>query len=348
MKTSPIVLLIAATILSASSLAAQTPPAPGTNQPPARAPRPADTTPASPDTLPGNALAQHDFFYAGEGDGHHRMYIVRQGKIDWSYEDPDPNAKGEISDATLLSNGDVLFARQYGITEITAAKKVVWNYDAPPKTEIHTGQPIGANYVVFIQNGNPAKLIVINKSSGATEKEFVLPVANTNSTHGQFRHARLTRAGTILVGHMDSHKICEYDVNGKELLSLTVPDLWMAAPLDNGNILLTREKTAVEELNRQGDVVWQFARTNLVGYRLSGMQIAARLANGNTLINNWCTKGTGPAAGTSIQAFEVTSDKKVVWALRSWNDPADLGPSTTIQILDQPSAPENVHFGNFK
>ena len=35
-----------------------------------------------------------------------------------------------------------------------------------------------------------------------------------------------------------------------------------------------------------------------------------------------------------VQAIEVTPEKKVVWALRAWAPPADLGPSTTIQILD--------------
>jgi len=36
----------------------------------------------------------------------------------------------------------------------------------------------------------------------------------------------------------------------------------------------------------------------------------------------------------------VTPDKKVVWALSSWTDP-DLGPSTSIQLLDEPSVVEN-------
>ena len=40
-------------------------------------------------------------------------------------------------------------------------------------------------------------------------------------------------------------------------------------------------------------------------------------------------------------------DKRVVWALRSWTDP-NLGPSTTIQLLDEPSVPEAVHFGSIK
>ena len=42
------------------------------------------------------------------------------------------------------------------------------------------------------------------------------------------------------------------------------------------------------------------------------------------------------AAASSNQAVEVTPDKKVVWALCSWAAPGDLGPATTIQILDRP------------
>jgi len=44
---------------------------------------------------------------------------------------------------------------------------------------------------------------------------------------------------------------------------------------------------------------------------------------------------------------EFTPDKKVVWVLRSWEKP-DLGPSTTIQILDEPEAPEKVSFGEIR
>jgi len=46
--------------------------------------------------------------------------------------------------------------------------------------------------------------------------------------------------------------------------------------------------------------------------------------------------------------LEVTPDKKVVWALRAWGNPVDLGPSTTIQLLDTPSVPEGAHFGDLK
>jgi hypothetical protein len=39
--------------------------------------------------------------------------------------------------------------------------------------------------------------------------------------------------------------------------------------------------------------------------------------------------------------LEVSPDKKLVWALRAWSPPADLGPATSIELLDEPGIPEN-------
>jgi len=41
----------------------------------------------------------------------------------------------------MLSNGNIVFSRQFGASEITRDKKIVWKYDAPPGTEIHTAYP---------------------------------------------------------------------------------------------------------------------------------------------------------------------------------------------------------------
>jgi len=325
-----------------------------TNTVPPAAAKPADDTPQSPGILPGNGLTQHDFFYAGEAKDE-RMFIVRGGKITWSYTHP---GKGEISDATLLSNSNVLFAHQFGVTEINSNKEVVWNYDAPTNCEIHTAQAIGNDHVWFIQNGNPAILAVVNKSTGRIETRFNLPVANTNSVHGQFRHARLTPAGTLLVAHMDSWKVCEYNLQGKELWSLPAPGVWSADPLANGNILLTGNVALknnqgpkyVREVTRKGDTVWEWTTADAPDYKFTALQLAVRLPGGNTIINNWFNQWSSKLnyADLPVQAIEVTPDKKVVWALRSWTEPAALGPATTIQILDDPSVPENVSFGDIK
>lgn len=299
-----------------------------------------NSAPAAPADLPGKGLAQHDFFYAGEGD-QENMYLVRDGKLVWSYE--DTNTLGEISDATRLSNGNILFAHQHGVTEITPDKKVVWNYNPPEHFEVHTAQPIGNDRVLFIQNGNPATLNVVNIRTGETNLSLLLPVKNPAGVHGQFRRARLTPEGTVLVAHLDFGKISEYDTNGRELWSYSIPNPWMAVELTNGNILVTREHNFVREINRNGDTIWEFKPSDLPEIKIASMQTACRLANGNTLINNWRTKGDG----TGVQAFEITPDKKLVWALRSWSDP-DLGPATTIQLLDEPGAPEDESFGPFK
>jgi outer membrane protein assembly factor BamB len=302
--------------------------------PAAAAPSPATDKPQAPALLPGHGLAEHDFFYAGEAKDE-RMFIVKKGQIVWSYTHP---GRGEISDAVLLANGHMLFAHQYAITEVTADKQVVWNYEAPPNTEIHTAQPFGSNSVWFVQNGDPAKFLVVNKTTGKTEREFPLPVRNPKGVHGQFRQARMTEGGTLLVAHMDLGKAVEYALDGKELWSVEVPGIWSIKPLKNGNLLATSNRGFVREIDRQGKTVWEWTRADAPDYQISNLQTAVRLSNGNTLINNWFNQWSSKLdpANPPVQAIEVTPEKKIVWALRSWTPPAELGPSTTIQILDAP------------
>ena len=292
-----------------------------------------ESKPRAPAILPGKGLAQYDFFYAGEAKAE-RMFIVRDGRIAWSYTHP---AEGEISDAILLPNGHVLFAHQHGVTEITADKKVIWNYDAPANTEIHTAQHLDPDRVWFIQNGNPAKCIMVNIVSGVAERQFELPVGNPKGTHGQFRHARLTSAGTLLVAHMDLGKVVEYELTGQSRWSIAAPSAWSAVELANRNILVTGR--SVREVDRQGQTVWEWKPSDTPEYEMRNLQLATRLPSGHTLINGWFNSWSDhlDPANLPVQAIEVTADLKVVWALRSWTEPANLGPSTTIQILDRPA-----------
>jgi len=308
----------------------------------------ADDKPATPAPAAdiGKGLAQHDFLYAGEARDR-RVFIIRNGQVAWSYEEPD--GKGEISDATLLSNGNVLLAHQFAVELISPEKKVLWRYDVPKGSEVHTAMPIGKEHVLYIQNGPEPMLRVVNIVSGEIKKQFPLPVKNVKSTHGQFRHARLTTAGTIMVAHMDLGKVAEYDSTGKELWSIPAPGCWGVTPLANGNILIT-DPHGVHEVNRDHQTVWEVTKTDLKDYKLSNLQLAWRLPSGNTLLNNWVNEFNGKidTAAAPLQALEVTPDKKVVWTLRSWAAPVNLGPATTIQILDQPTSPENVTFGDIK
>ena len=307
---------------------------------------PTSIKPLAPAVLPGIGLAHFDFFYAGEAKKE-LMFMVRDGKIAWSYT--HPVTKGEISDAMILSNNNILFAHQFGITEITPDQKVVWNYDAPEGCEIHTAQAIGKDHVIFFQNGNPAKVIVMNKLTNKIVKELVIPVKNPASIHGQVRHARLTKAGTYLIALMDFGKVVEYDDMGKELMSIEAPGVWSAEELKNGNILITTSKV-IREINRKQETVWEYTLADIPDYSIKSPQMSVRLKNGNTIINNWFNQWNGDGKvdlnNQPVQAIEVTKDKKIVWALRTWSGTENLGPSTIIIPLKEAHVTEKVSFGD--
>jgi hypothetical protein len=298
--------------------------------------------------LPGNGPAQHPFLYAGEWDTRkpleQSIFVVRRGKVTWQYSMPlrtPADRIQEFDDATLLSNGNIIFSRMSGAAEVTPQRQLVWNYDAPEGTEVHSIQAIGKDRVLIMQNGNPAKAMIINTATGKTEKEIPIPTTITG-THGQFRHIRMTRAGTILVPHMSEGKVVEYDMEGKVVWSVAAKSAWQAIRLKSGNTLISGDaERYVREVNAKGETVWELTQADVPNIKLFNTQTAIRLANGNTVISNWCAGNnkTEEWAGT-VQIFEVTRDKKVVWALSSWKDP-DLGPATSIQLLDEPGVAEN-------
>jgi len=300
-----------------------------------------------PAVLPGNGLAQHPFLLTGEWD--HRkelqtIFIVRDGKVAWSYGIPIKDKSGtlqELGDATLLSNGNIVFCRKTGASEVTPDKQIIWNYDAPTGTEIHSVQPLGLDHVLMTIQGNPARVLTINTTSGQTEKEIQIPVLHPDKPHLQFRRVRMTDAGTYLTGQLDANKVVEYDAQGKQIWSVDAFQPWGLVRLKNGNTLIGCSSHGVLEVNPKGETVWQFTQKDCPDIKLFIIQEVSRLANGNTVICNWCANGVKDPKNWpgTVQVLEVTPDKKVVWALSSWTDP-DLGTASSIQLLDEKGIPE--------
>ena len=299
-------------------------------------------------TMPGKGLAQHDFLYAGEAKTRD-VYIVRAGKVDWEFH--DTSVEGEISDAVMASNGNIVIAHQHGVKVIDQSRKTLWAYTAEEKHEIHTAQFIGNDKVIFIQSGLRPRIMVANIKTNTVEREVAIPAGNLANTHGQLRHARLTSTGTYLVAQMDMKRAVEFDSQGKEVWSLPFPGIWSAKRLDNGNTLITG-KTGVFEYNNKAEIVWSLIPEDLAVYKYTSFQIAQRLPNGNTLLNHWVNQWSPTGANIDpatapAQLLEVTPDKKVVWALHQWKEP-NLGPSTTVQILDAMGKTEQVYFGDVR
>jgi hypothetical protein len=302
------------------------------------------TSPYSDSILPGKGLNEHPFLYAGEWDTRNNLQtikVVRGGKVVWRYGFPIRDSNDviqELGDASMLKNGNIVFTGKTFAAIITPEKKIIWRYTAPKGSEIHTAQPIGNDRILIMQNGNPVKpkLMIFNTATNVVEKELEIPTANPDNPHGQFRHIRMTKAGTFLIPNM-SGKVIEYDASGKEIWSVTMPGAWAAVRLKNGNTLISGDgKGFAREVNPQGEIVWEFTQKDVPSIRIFNIQELTRLDNGNTIICNWCAgmKNTDDWRKT-VQVLEVTKDKKLVWALRSWDGDNDLGPASSIHLLDQ-------------
>jgi hypothetical protein len=293
-----------------------------------------------------NGLKNKSFLYVGEWDVRHpdaqKMSVVRNGKIIWQYTislQPSPGVYQEFDDATMLPNGNIVFTQMSGAGIITPEKKIIWKFDCPKGTETHSCQPIGKDSVLLALNGNPAKVMIINTATNQVLKEIVIPTTTT-TTHGQFRHVRFSSDHTIMLGLMKDSVVKEYNLDGKEIWSARAQRPWSVVKLKNGHVLISGDPLGyTREIDLSGKTVWELTQAD-VPFKLYNTQTANRLANGNTIICNWVVseKDTTAWKGT-VQAFEVTPSKKVVWTLSAWDNP-DLGPCSAMQMLDKNGRPD--------
>jgi hypothetical protein len=296
--------------------------------------------------MKNNGLKNKSFIMVGEWDTRHpdsqKMTIVKKGKVVWQNLislRPSPGVIQEYDDVALLQNGNIVYAQMSGAGIITPDKKIIWKFDCPKGTETHSCQPIGKDSVLLVLNGNPAKVLIINTATNQTLREIIIPTISTN-THGQFRHVRWTADKTIMVGLMKEGKVKEFDLYGKELWSVDAQSPWSAMKLKNGDVIISGDAAGyTREVDHSGRIVWELTQAD-VPFKLYNTQTANRLANGNTIICNWVggDKNISDWAN-SVQAFEVTPDKKIVWTLSSWNNP-DLGTCTAIQMLTKKGLPD--------
>lgn len=324
------------------------------------APAPAAPPPALGKANPASVgLDRHDALYCGEWqltNPGETMYLVRGGKVVWSHAIPD---KDELGDCTMTSNGNVVFSRKsFGAQEITpdlqagSGGKIVWEYQEDPGTEVHTAQPVGADKVLVMQNGTPAKLMLIDKrkapSCRSTEAcvEKAWTPESKGGTHGMFRHVRMLANGNLLIPYTGGgqHKVVEYDQQMKPVWEVESKSPWAAVRLKNGNTLISgNQHKYVREVTPDKKVVWELTQADVPEIPFFTIQEAMRLQNGNTIVNNWCGGGLKKEqwAQECVQVFEVTPDKKVVWKVKQWENP-NLGPGSSTHILDEPGVPEKL------
>lgn len=136
----------------------------------------------------------------------------------------------------------------------------------------------------------------------------------------------------------------------------------MVTAVDGGATEAVINEAAVEGRHPQSDAFlneWQLRSMEIIDkyqpdliYFDNGIkspQKAVRLKNGNIIVNDWYSEWSKTPLDTlnaPIQAIEIDKTGKVVWQLCAWKDPS-LGPSTTIQPLEQAVNRDRLYFGHF-
>lgn len=295
------------------------------------------------------SLSRHPFAYVGEYDTRHpdkqTLFIVRDGKVTFEFSLPLHDKWGrivEFDDVSVLENGEIVYAAMSQIGVLGADGKEIWKFVCPEGTESHSCQPLDRDHVYFALNGVPGKIMVWNYREDRPVKEIIVPTEGTK-THGQFRHVRMTREGHFVTGLIHEQVVAEIDMDGRLVRSIPGQKAWHVDKLDNGNYLIGGDNRGyVREFDRNGNLVWEYTRED-APFPLYNLQTATRLSNGNTLITSWVAGRPKEEWPGSVQFFEVTPSKEVVWQVASWDNP-DLGPCTYLDLLDEPRKKRPRHW----
>lgn len=280
-------------------------------------------------------LKRHSFLVCGS-----QTAIIKNGKVIWE-------TKYKSRDGYVLPNGNVLLAVNRSkdhpggaVVEITREGKVTLRYQGT-QSEVNSAQPTPEGGVVLSEAGPKPRLIEIDKNNKIIH-DIPLQCQSKNH-HMETRMVRKQPDGTYLAPHLLDFAVKHYDQDGKVLstISTAMPNdperkihSWpfTAIRLKNGNILCgLTHSNQVAEYDPSGKLVWMLTNKDLP----SNLQIKdacgiQRLANGNTVITSYASRGG------EVKLIEVNPQKEVVWTYHNTR-PHGIHH---FQILDTEGKPE--------
>jgi prepilin-type processing-associated H-X9-DG protein len=237
---------------------------------------------------------------------------------------PDFSVKWEhsakhIHEAHRLPNGNILFA-DGRVIEVTPDKKVVFRYEpSEGKEGSYTCQRLPNGNTLIGENGSGLVKEIAPDGSTALELKIQL---KTNDLHHQMRYVRKLESGNYLVCQSGDHLVREYTSKGEIVWEHAVPNIaFCAERLKNGNTIIS-SISQITEVAADGKTVWEFKNSELpdLGIRaMTGFQI---LSNGNLVIGCYDAYDN---AGKGVGMFEITREKKLVWAYQKRPDRNMMG-----------------------
>ena len=257
---------------------------------PKAAPKPA----AKVDLKPGPA-----FFIAGDNGFSRAALFNREGVLLWQYK------ASNVYDVALLPNGNVLFTQRGGVTEVTPAKKVVFEYKT--RSEVFACQRL-ANGNTMIAECTAARLIEVDPK-GKIVKEIKTQSKNKGHTH--MRCARKTAAGTYIVAHLGEKAVKEYDADGKIIkVFKTLWKVYEAHRRANGNTVASGEKGAME-FDADGKVLWSMTSADFGTVNMKWIAGLSVGDDGRIVLANWLGHHQEYKGDPIVM---LSKDHKVIWS----------------------------------
>lgn len=167
----------------------------------------------------------------------------------------------------------------------------------------------------------------------ATKKEVVRfkvdprnAKGETPGAHGHLRLVHKTAKGTYLVCCAGASCVREYDRAGKLVWEQPVPVMaFDCRRRANGNTLVSHI-TAITEYTPDHKEVWSFKPDALPELKVGVLCGIQELENGNLVVGTWAN---GEPDASKATAFEITREKKLVWA---WYPSNDCNMMTAVRL----------------
>ena len=226
---------------------------------------------------------------------------------------------GNIHEAHRLPNGNILLA-DGNVIEVTPEKKVVFRY-APEegKEGSYTCQRLLNGNTLIGENASGLVKEITPDGTVAFELQTQF---TTDNQHHRMRIVRKLDTGNYLVCHSGDRVVREYTPKGETIWEYATPNIaFCAARLPNGNTMVS-SIDQITEVSPEKKIVWEFKKSELpdLGIRsMTGFQI---LRNGNIVIGCYDAYDSG---GNGVGMFEITRDKKLVWAYQKRTDRNMMG-----------------------
>ncbi|MHC4251783.1 MAG: beta-propeller domain-containing protein [Planctomycetota bacterium] len=250
-----------------------------------------------------------------------RVFVFdRTGKTLWQQR------AGNCHDCWMLPNGNVLFA-DGEVKEVTPEGKIVFHFRPKEK------KGGGAYACQRLENGRT--LIGENSTGRILEVDrqgkvlFELQTQPTKKgSHHNLRMVRKIPNGNYLACHSGAKMVREYTPKGDIVLEIKVHTIaFSAVRLANGNTMVGY-LDMVTEFDPRGKKVWEFTSKDIPGQRIGKMCGIHVQPNGNVVIGVYAAYDK---QGQGLGAFEITREKKLVWAYRNpKRDRSMMG----VQLLD--------------